>query len=226
MTAVMDEVEEKKGSKRSRYRAAPDTSAPTGDILDDIGAGPQTAQEANAAYNEAVEEREEEENEALAWARSLEMTSIKFLGGKVYVEFKHGIKNFKAKTSAQSVGDVPTTFTEALNAMAPHVANMIFRDKDERFWQAQRIEVKGVNLKHHDEGNIHVGISFTLNLENGMQISACTPQMPLRSDNQETATHEKEGGTGVAVIEKFIAVTQTLLSKVEKTGNLFANQME
>lgn len=226
MTATMEATEVKKEGKRSRYRATADASAPTGDILDDIGAGPQTAQEANAAYNEAVEEQEEEEGKALDWARSLEMTSIKYLSGKVYVEFKHGIENFKAKTSAQSVGDVPTTFTEALNAMAPHVANMIFRDKDERFWQAQRIEVKGVNLRHHDEGNMHVGISFTLNLENGRQISASTPQMPLRSDNQETATHDKEGGAGVAAIERFIAVTQTLLSKVEKTGDLFAKVSE
>ncbi len=154
------------------------------------------------------------------------MTSIKYLGGKVFVEFRHGLENFKAKTSAQSVGDVPVTFTDALNALAPHVANMLFRDKVEKLWQAQRIEVKGITLKHHDEGNIHVGISFTLNLENGRQISAHTPQMPLRSDDPNTATHDKEDGAGVAAIEKFIAVTQTLLSKVEKSGNLFAGQVE
>lgn len=217
-TLVEDEVAARIPSRRSRYRAE--------DNPDDGGEAPQTAQEANAEYNEEVEEREEEENEALEWARSLEMNSIKFIGGKVLVEFRHGLENFKAKTSAQSVGDVPATFTEALNALAPHVANMLFRDEQEKLWQAQRVDVKGITLKHHEEGNIHVGISFTLNLENGRQISSHTPLMPLRSDDQNISTHANEGGGGVTAIERFIGVTQTLLSRAEKTGNLFANKSE
>ncbi len=113
LAEVDEEMAERTPSRRSRYRAA--------ENQDDGSAEPQTAQEANAEYNEAVAERDEDANEALEWARSLEMTSIKFLGGKVFVEFKHGLESFKAKTSAQSVGDVPVTFTEALNRIAPHV---------------------------------------------------------------------------------------------------------
>ncbi len=222
LAEVHEEMAERTPSRRSRYRAVQDPDAQT----DDTGEDPQTAQEANAEYNNAVEERDEDANEALEWARSLEMTSIKFLGGKVFVEFKHGLESFKAKTSAQSVGDVPVTFTEALNRIAPHVANMLAKDKQERIWKAQKIDVKGITLKHHDEGNIHVGISFVLNMENGRQISAHTPQMPLRSDDPNIATHDKEDGDGVAAIERFIAVTQTLLSKAEKTGNLFAGQVD
>lgn len=220
MTATMEEVDEKRGSRRSKYRAVPDAGVPIGDddIMNDIGADPVTAQEANAAYNEAVEEREEEANAALEWARSLELTSIKFTGGKAHITFEHGIEGFKAKTTAHSVGDVPTTFTAALNALVPHVASLIFLDEQERFWQAQRLAVNGINLKHHDEGNVHVGISFTLTLQNGRQINAAIPQMPLHAENPDVSAHEE---TAVRAIERLIGSTQTLLSKVEKTGTLF-----
>lgn len=220
MTAAMDEVEEKRSSKRSKYRAVPDAGVPVGDddIMNDIGAGPETAREANAAYNEAVEEREGEANAALEWARSLEITSIKLLGGKAHIEFQHGIEDFKAKTHVQSVGDIPTGFTDALAALAPHVANLIFRDKDERFWQAQNIAPKGIILKHHDEGNVHVGISFTLTLQNGRQINTSTPPMPMHAENPDVARHDD---AAVKAIERLIGSTQTLLSKVEKTGTLF-----
>ena len=59
MSAALAEVEEetvaRKPSRRSCYRAESDAG----------GAVPQTAQEANEEYLEAVEEREEEANEAL-----------------------------------------------------------------------------------------------------------------------------------------------------------------
>ena len=48
MTATMEEAEVKKGSRRSKYRATDSVYEPSGDMLDEIGAGPKTAQEANA----------------------------------------------------------------------------------------------------------------------------------------------------------------------------------
>lgn len=201
MTAVMEEVEVKKEPKR-------------------IVPPARTAHEANSAYNKRVKEQEEALNEALDWAKSLEITSIKHLNGKATVIFEHGLaENFKAKTNAQSTGDVPTTFTSALDALATHVSLILFRSPDERIWQTPHIEVKGVNFRHFEEGNMHAGIVFTLTLQNGRSLNANTPMMPLYSDSPEVTCYEKDAAKA---IERFISVTQTMLSKVEKTGNLFA----
>lgn len=123
--ATMEEAQTTRRSRRTRYDAAKERQEST-----------STPQDANAAYNDRQNAEAAQDMQALEWVRGLEISSIKYLGTKVYFEFEHKIQSFKAKTKATSTNDIPESFTAALKNLASHVAKLIFRALDEQNWQA------------------------------------------------------------------------------------------
>jgi hypothetical protein len=179
----------------------------------------KTAQEANAEYNEKDGARNKRIDEQRQKANSASISSVKYVGGKVFINYEVVEDNATKNVSERYDGEPSSAFIEALKALAPFVSDIVFRDKAEKLWQAPRITVKGVNFKEHDEGNLHAGIVTTLTLNNGKDTNIIIPQMPLYPEDEHTSGYTEEARDA---IEEVMEQTRAFLAGQRATGNLFA----
>lgn len=179
---------------------------------------PKTAQQANAEYNKKTAVKQKVFEAAKENASNAEITSVKYLAGKMFITRNELRNNADNKIETKSGDEPAQTFIDALNALAPHVVELVFTDKKEREYAVQRITIKGVNFKHHDEDNVHAGIVTTLTLKGGRETNLNIPQMPLYPKDSSVNGHTKEAAEA---IEKVLEETREFLAGKRAQGTLF-----
>jgi hypothetical protein len=186
-----------------------------------VTAAQKTPQQKHADLNQATAERRQNDEAARAWVESATITYVSHIGGKVRIRYGF-VQNDAHNEYELSSDDAPSpAFSDALQALAPVVAEIVFRDRKEREYQTPNIIVKSVNWKEHDEGNLHAGIGATLTLANGKTTALNIPQMPMTDDSGgESAAYY--GEAAAAAIEEVLARTRDYMAGRRAQGNLFA----
>ncbi|MDR1518956.1 MAG: hypothetical protein LBU23_02275 [Planctomycetota bacterium] len=181
----------------------------------------ETAQKMNAEYNRRKSEGEQRREEKRRWVESAKISRVRFVNRKVSVSYGV-VENGAHNDFEMESDDEPSSeFTGALQALAPFVAEIVFRDRKEREWQTKDIAVKSVNFKEHDEGGLHAGIGTALTLANGKATALNVPQMPLRCG--EDGDGEAHYSIAAAeAIEEVLARTRDYMAGKRAQGNLFA----
>lgn len=178
----------------------------------------KTAQAKNAEYNEKVEIRKQRQEERRRWVESAKITFVSFINNEVKIKYSI-IENNSTNDYELTSDDEPSAaFTEALQALSRFVAEIVFRDKKEREYQAKDITVKSVNFKEHNEGNFHAGIGTVLAFSNGKTTALNIPQMPLYPESDLVAGYTKEAANA---IEEVLERTRDYMSGIRAQGTLF-----
>jgi hypothetical protein len=113
-------------------------------------------------------------------------------------------------------------FTDALQALAAHVAEIVFRDRKEREYQVSYIVIKSVNWKEHGNGYLHAGIGATLTLANGKVTALNIPQMPMVEEGGDEEGEAHYSIAAAEAIEEVLARTRDYMAGRRAQGNLFA----
>ncbi len=156
-----------------------------------------TAQEKNAEYNRKTSERKKRKEAAQRWVETAKISKVSYINQKVCIVYGIIENNHTSDFVLESDDEPSAAFVEALQALAPFVAEIVFRDKKEREFQAADITVKSVNFKEHNEGNLHVGIGTTLTLANGKTTALNIPQMPLYPESDLAAGYVKPAAEAI-----------------------------
>ncbi len=179
-----------------------------------------TAQEKNAEYNKKVSDRKKRREAAREWVEAAKISKVSYINSKVCIVYSIIENNHTSDFVLESDDEPAAAFGEALQALAPFVAEIVFRDRKEREFQAADIIVKSVNFKEHDEGNLHAGIGTTLTLANGKTTALNIPQMPLYPESGVVAGYSEDAA---AAIEDVLDETREYMAGRRAQGNLFAN---
>lgn len=179
----------------------------------------KTAQAKNADYNKKTSDRKKRKDAMQRWVEAAKISKVSYINSKVCISYGVIENNSNNDFVLESDDEPSGAFTEALQALAPFVAEIVFRDKKEREYQAKDIVIKSVNLKEHDEGNMHAGIGTTLTLSNGKTTALNIPQMPLYPENREVVAGYTEAAA--EAIEEVLARTRDYMAGRRAQGGLF-----
>jgi hypothetical protein len=156
------------------------------------------------------------------WADSAEIHQVKNVNGKVSIQYSV-VENEATSQYKMTSFDAPTIeFTFALQTLAPFIAELLFREKNEREAQRGKITVTCVNYKAH-RGVLFADIEISLTLANGMEATIKMPPMPLYDDKEEPTHYSKEATQAIGNVAKR---ARDYMSGRRAQGNLFnqANQ--
>ena len=179
----------------------------------------QTAQEKNSEYNKKTSERKKRKESMQRWVEAAKISRVSYVNSKVCISYSVIENNSHNGFELESDDEPSGSFTEALQALAPFVAEIVFRDKKEQEYQANDITVKSVNFKEHDEGNMHAGIGTTLTLSNGKATALNIPQMPLHPENRDLIAGYSE--KAAEAIDEVLARTRDYMAGRRAQGRLF-----
>ncbi len=180
----------------------------------------KTAQEKNTEYNAVVAEGEERAEKMQARANAARITNVKYKQGQVTIVYSLVENNADNKIVLSSTDEPCAAFIDALNALAPHVANMIFHAGGEKTYQANCLDVKGVHFDWKGD-ELLAGITATLNLDSGKTTTLNTPPLPLTHPEPNVVKHTKEAADA---IENVLKETRRFLAGARAQGNLFARK--
>lgn len=143
----------------------------------------KTPQEMNAEFNETKKEREQRQRIMRHHAESATIYRVSYVGEKITIKYSM-IENNKNNDLVLTSDDTPCeAFTNALHSLAPYVARLLNRHETEQKYQAMQLAIKGVIFSYKENGNIHVQISVTRQLDSGHCLTFCTPAIPMEGDD-------------------------------------------
>lgn len=179
----------------------------------------KTAQEKNADYNKKTSVRKKRKEAMQRWVEAAKISKVSYINNKVSISYSVIENNSNNDFELGSDDEPSGAFVDALQALAPFVAEIVFRDKKEREYQAKDITVKSVNFKEHDEGNMHVGIGTVLTFSNGKTTALNIPQMPLHPENRDLIAGYTE--KAAEAIDEVLARTRDYMAGRRAQGGLF-----
>ena len=179
----------------------------------------KTAQEKNADYNKKTSVRKKRKEAMQRWVEAAKISKVSYINNKVSISYSVIVNNSNNDFELESDDEPSGAFTEALQALAPFVAEIVFRDKKEREYQAKDITVKSVNFKEHGEDNMHAGIGTTLTFSNGKTTALNIPQMPLHPENRDLIAGYSE--KAAEAIDEVLARTRDYMAGRRAQGGLF-----
>ena len=135
---------------------------------------PATAQEQNAEYNEKTDASAKRMKLMAQSASAAKISNVKYKQETVTIVYSLTENNADNKVVLNSKDEPHAGFIDALNALAPHVADLIFHVSGEKTYQRNNLEIKGVHFDEKGE-ELLAGITATLRLDNGKVTTINTP---------------------------------------------------
>lgn len=178
----------------------------------------KTAQEKNAEINKRNANAEKQMEIMRRNADAAKISSVKYKQETVTIAYGLIENNADNTITLVSKDEPHAAFIDAMNALAPHVAEIIFHASGEKTYQVNNIDVKGVNFDMKGD-EFFAGITSTLRLDNGKTTTLNTPPLPLSHPDPNVARHTEEAAKA---IETVLRETRAFLGGRRAQGNLFA----
>lgn len=185
----------------------------------DEGTGARTAQEANATLHQRSARRNKRVSDEKEKAAALQIDSLSLKDKQITIRFQKTENNSDNTTILKSKDDPAESFTDAVKALIPIVANGFFYNASERMWQSEKIRISGVHFKYYEDDNVHAGITAVLTLHNERTTTLNLPLTPLQSSNSDVSTYTPEEAEA---LRNVLAETRMFLGGKRLQGNLFA----